>query len=287
MTKPRPTKAKSIVLFKSIPVRRVWVEQEEMWYFVILDVVQVLTDSTNPTDYIKKLRQRDEALNKGWGQIVTPLGVQTKGGKQMLNCANVQGILRIIQSIPSKKVEPLKQWLAKVGYERMQETVDPERALNRARQHWQELGHSDKWIEQRMRGQETRNKLTDYWKGHHVQDQSDYAKLTNIIHKEWSGLTVGEHKQIKKLRNQNLRDHMSEAELLFTALAEFSTRQIAERDQADGFDENAVSAKEGGKFAGQARQQLEQRTGKRVVSGENFLPTKSVTKKLKKPKQNQ
>lgn len=263
---------KSIVIFEDHPVRRVWSEKDDKWYFAITDVIQVLTDSVNPTDYIKKMRSRDVALSEGWGQIVTPLSIETKGGRQKVNCADVQGTLRIIQSIPSRKAEPFKQWLAKVGYERLQETVDPELAVIRARKNWQALGRPEKWIEGRMRGQEARNKLTDYWSAHGVKEGIEYAKLTNVIHQEWSGITVGHHKKIKGLERQNLRDNMTEAELIFTALAELSTTQIAKAGNAEGYERNEVAAKKGGSIARNARIQLEEQTGQGVVSTENFLP---------------
>ena len=188
------------------------------------------------------------------------------------DCLETQDILRLIQSIPSPKAEPFKQWLAKVGYERMQEIANPEQSLERARDNWQKLGRSEKWIQQRMTGQETRNKLTDYWKESGVEKQDEFALLTNIIHQEWTGLTVKKHKDLKGLKSQNLRDHMSEAELIFTALAELSTRQIAETDAAKGLQQNAVASKKGGAIAKDARTALENKTGKSVVTGENFLP---------------
>lgn len=262
---------KFIVIFEDHPVRRVWIEEDQKWYFAVPDVIQVLTDSVNPSGYIKDMRRRDPELSKGWGQIATPLLVETRGGKQRVNCAGVEGVLRIIQSIPSRKAEPFKQWLAKVGYERLQETVDPELAVIRARKNWQMLGRPEKWIEGRMRGQEVRNKLTDYWSGHGVKEGIEYAKLTNVIHQEWSGITVGQHKKVKGLKRENLRDHMTEAELIFTALAELSTTQIAKAENADGYKSNQVAAKKGGSIARSARTQLESQTGKGVVSGENFL----------------
>ena len=188
---------KSIVLFEDVPVRRTWLDTEDKWYFAIADIVQILTNSVNPINYIKDMRRRDNELSKGWGQIATPLSIETKGGKQKINCANVEGIFRIIQSIPSKKAEPFKRWLAKVGYERMQETANPEISINRARENWKAYGMSQKWIEQRMRGQEIRNKLTDYWNESGVKQGAEYAQLTDIIHKEWSELTTGEHKKLK------------------------------------------------------------------------------------------
>jgi len=277
----KKTNNKAIVIFEDKPVRRIWLEKEEKWYFAIADIIAILAESSNPTDYIKKMRKRDEELSKGWGQIVTPLVIETKGGLQKANCANVEGILRIIQSIPSKKVEPIKLWLAKVGYERMQEISDPEKALNRSRNYWQRMGRSAKWIQQRMMGQEIRNKLTDYWKNNEVKEKDEYAILTNIIHQEWSDLSVKEHKNLKNLKTENLRDHMSDAELVFTALAELSTRQIAETMESKGLEENKIPAKKGGRIAKNARKELESKTGRRVVSGENFLEASKSAKKLK------
>ena len=193
---------------------------------------------------------------------------------------HTQGLLRIIQSIPSSKAEPFKQWLAKVGYERMQEMADPAQGMDRARENWQKLGRSEKWIQQRMTGQETRNKLTDYWKQSGVEKSDEFAMLTNVIHQEWTGLTVKKHKDLKGLKSQNLRDHMNEAELIFTALAELSTRQIAETEEAKGLLENAKAGKKGGAVAKNARKELESRTGKSVVTGENFLPPAKGAKAL-------
>jgi DNA-damage-inducible protein D len=210
------------------------------------------------------------------------LKLKAEDGKMRLtDVGNVEDIFRLIQSIPSPKAEPFKQWLAKVGYERMQEIADPSQGLDRARENWQKLGRSEKWIQQRMTGQETRNKLTDYWKVSGVEKADEFALLTNIIHQEWTGLSVKKHKEIKGLKSQNLRDHMSEAELIFTALAELSTRQIAETDEAKGLQQNAKASKKGGKIAKDARLQLEQQTGKKVVTRENFLPSSKEKKKLK------
>lgn len=273
---------RSIVLFDDVPVRRTWVNNEEKWYFAIIDVVKILTDSKDPAGYIKDMRRRDDVLSKGWGQIATPLTINTKGGPQKMNCANVEGVFRLVQSIPSKKAEPFKRWLAKVGYERLQEMVDPEIAINRARKNWKDMGAPEKWIEHRMRGQEIRNKLTDYWQDSGVAPGLEYAKLTNIIHKEWSGLTTSQHKKLKNLDKENLRDSMTEAELLFTALAELSTTQIAKKNNAGGYDENAISAKKGGGIAKSARQQLEDVTGESVVSDENYLDEGGDKKRLEK-----
>ncbi len=261
-------------VFENNNIRSIYNEEQEKWYFSVEDIVRILTDSVNPKDYIKKLRKRDTELSEGWGQIVTPLKMETAGGIQKINCADVEGIFRIIQSIPSKKAEPIKKWLAKVGQERVQEMADPSTAIDRARDTYKKLGRSEKWIQQRMMGQETRNKLTDYWKDHDIKEGEEFAILTNIIHQEWSGLSVKEHKNLKGLKSQNLRDHMSEAELIFTALAELSTRQIAESENATGMAENKVSAKKGGKIAREAREKLELQTGQKVVTDNNFLPAK-------------
>ena len=272
-----------IKLFEEKKVRVHWDESAEEWYFSVIDIVEILTDSANPRDYWFKMKQRI-TLEDGieLSTICRQLKMVSSDGKKYnTDCANVRSLLRIIQSIPSPKAEPFKQWLAKVGYERIQETADPEHSLDRARENWQRLGRSEKWIQQRMTGQETRNKLTDYWKETGVKEQNEFASLTNIIHHEWTGLTVKQHKNLKNLTTQNLRDHMSEAELIFTALAELSTRQIAESEQAQGFVENATASKRGGAVAKNARKELESETGKSVITGENFLPPAKKQKKLK------
>jgi len=223
---------KSLAVFENKEVRRYYDEVTETWYFSVVDIVAALTDSINPTDYLKKLRKRDSELGSYLGTNCPQVEMLTNGKNRKTLGGTVQDILRLIQSIPSPKAEPFKQWLAKVGYERMQEIADPAQGLDRARENWQKLGRSDKWIQQRMTGQETRNKLTDYWKQADIKEQDEFAMLTNIIHQEWTGLTVKKHKDLKGLKTQNLRDHMSEAELIFTALAELSTRQIAETEEA-------------------------------------------------------
>lgn len=272
-----------VKLFESKKVRSQWNEQEEKWYFSIIDVIEILTGSTIPkrywTDLKKKLTNEGSQL---YEKIVQLKFEAADGKKYATDCLDTQNLLRLIQSIPSPKAEPFKQWLAKVGYERIQEIANPEQSLERARENWQKLGRSEKWIQQRMTGQETRNKLTDYWKENEVEKADDFAYLTNIIHHEWSGLSVKNHKDLKGLKSQNLRDHMSEAELIFTALAELSTRQIAETEQAKGLQKNAEAGKRGGKIAKDARLKLEEQTGKKVVTGENFLPPHQTgNKKLK------
>jgi hypothetical protein len=273
----------TIKLFESKHVRSQWDSEKEIWYFSIIDVVEILTNSSNPRDYWFKMKIRvktEDGLELS--TICRQLKLKASDGKMReTDVADTETLLRIIQSIPSPKAEPFKQWLAKVGYERMQEISDPSKGLDRARENWQKLGRSEKWIQQRMTGQETRNKLTDYWKESGVEKVDEFALLTNIIHQEWTGLSVQKHKEIKGLKSQNLRDHMSEAELIFTALAELSTRQIAETDEAKGLQENGKASKKGGKIAKDARIQLEQQTGKNVVTGENFLPPSKEKKKLK------
>ncbi|MCW5909877.1 MAG: Bro-N domain-containing protein [Cyclobacteriaceae bacterium] len=273
------------VVFESKRIRRYYDSKNEIWFFSLVDIVAALTDSVNPTDYLKKIRKRDEGLSSYIGTNCPQVAMETDTGKKRKTLAgNAQHIFRLIQSIPSPKAEPFKQWLAKVGYERMQEIADPEQSLDRARENWRKSGRSEKWIQQRMSGQETRNKLTDYWKQSGVEKSDEFAFLTNIIHQEWTGLSVKQHKDLKGLKTQNLRDHMSEAELIFTALAELSTRQIAETEKAKGVKQNAVAGKKGGKIAKDARFALEQKTGKKVITGENFLPPAPKNKGLTKKK---
>jgi len=262
--------------FENHEIRRVYDENSETWWFSVVDIIQVLTqqpDYQTARKYWNKLKER---LGREGGQSVTDchrLKLPAADGKNYLtDVATAETLLRLVQSVPSPKAEPIKLWLAKVGYERMQEMGDPGRALDRARETWKKHGRSEKWIQQRMTGQETRNKLTDYWASHDIKQGEEFAILTNIIHQEWSGVSVKAHKQIKGLQDHNLRDHMSEAELIFTALAELSTRQIAEADEATGMAENTEAATKGGMIARQARTALEAKTGRPVVTGENFLP---------------
>jgi DNA-damage-inducible protein D len=273
----------NLAIFEGYKIRRLYDEETETWYFSVVDIIQVLIqqpDFQAARNYWKVLKNR---LNKEGSESVTKcnrLKLEAADGKKYLtDVANAETLLRLIQSIPSPKAEPIKLWLAKVGYERMQEMADPARSLDRARENWQKHGRSQKWIQQRMMGQETRNKLTDYWKDHEITKDEEFAILTNIIHQEWADVSVKEHKLIKGLKTQNLRDHMSEAELIFTALAELSTRQIAESTEATGMEENKAAGKKGGGIAKKARLELEEKTGKHVVSAENYLPLKS-TKKL-------
>lgn len=272
-----------VKLFGQQKVRTHWDEKEDKWYFSVIDVISILTESSNPRDYWFKMKIRiktEDGLELS--TVCRQLKMKANDGKMReTDVAETQVLLRIMQSIPSPKAEPFKQWLAKVGYERMQEIADPEQSLDRARENWQKLGRSEKWIQQRMTGQESRNKLTDYWKESGVEKSDEFAFLTNIIHTEWAGLSVKQHKNLKGLKTQNLRDHMSEAELIFTALAELSTRQIAETDKAKGLKQNATAGKKGGRIAKDARLALENKTGRKVITGENFLPPSKQNKKLK------
>lgn len=267
-----------LTLFENKRIRHIYDEEKEVYYFSVVDIVAILIekDYQSARKYWKVLKGR--ILKEGFSELVTncyQLKLQADDGKmRKTDVADIKTIFRIIQSIPSKKAEPIKQWLAKVGQERVQEMADPSKAIDRARETYQKLGRSEKWIQQRMTGQETRNKLTDYWKDHEITEGEEYAILTNIIHQEWSELSVKEHKDLKGLKSQNLRDHMSEAELIFTALAELSTRQIAEAENATGMEENKKSAKRGGKIAKEAKEKLELETGKKVVTDSNFLPHK-------------
>ena len=267
-----------LTLFENKRIRHIYDEEKEVYYFSVVDIVAILIekDYQSARKYWKVLKGR--ILKEGFSELVTncyQLKLQADDGKmRKTDVADIKTIFRIIQSIPSKKAEPIKQWFAKVGQERVQEMADPSKAIDRARETYQKLGRSEKWIQQRMTGQETRNKLTDYWKDHEITEGEEYAILTNIIHQEWSELSVKEHKDLKGLKSQNLRDHMSEAELIFTALAELSTRQIAEAENATGMEENKKSVKRGGKIAKDAKEKLELETGKKVVTDSNFLPHK-------------
>lgn len=274
----------TLAVFETFNIRRHYDEEKEKWYFSVVDIIAALIEQPDfqaARKYWNKLKER---LKKEGSESVTNCHqlklLAADGKKYLTDVADVETILRLVQSVPSKKAEPIKLWLAKVGYERLEEINNPEIALNRSREYWRKKGRSEKWIQQRMLSQETRNKLTDYWSEHGISKEDEFAILTNIIHKEWSDLTVKEHKVLKGLKSQNLRDHMSDAELIFTALAELSTRQIAESEKAEGLDENKLPAKKGGKIAKDARKALEQKTGKKVITGENFLPQLKGKKKL-------
>ena len=277
-------KEQALAVFENYKIRRTYDEKSETWFFSVVDIIAALIgqpDYQTARKYWNKLKER---LKKEGSQSVTnchQLKLPSADGKRYLtDTASPETLFRLIQSVPSPRAEPIKLWLAKVGYERIQDMSDPARSLDRARDYWKQHGRSEKWIQQRMMGQETRNKLTDYWNEHDIKGQEEYAILTNIIHQEWSGVSVKEHKEIKGLKPQNLRDHMNEAELIFTALAELSSRQIAESVDATGMAENADAGKKGGRIAKNARLELEHKSGKKVVTGENFLPPAGQKRKL-------
>ena len=273
----------ALAIFEDFKIRRHYDKKTETWYFSIVDVIYALTQSNNPRKYWSVLKTRLKAEGSQLATNCSQLKLQAADGKfYKTDVATPKQLLRLIQSIPSPKAEPFKLWLAKVGYERIQEAADPSKALNRARQTWKKQGRSKQWIQQRMTGQETRNKLTDYWQAHGVTKSDDFAMLTNVIHQEWSDLSVAQHKKLKGLEHENLREHMSEAELLFTALAELSTRQIAEKDQAEGVQENKAAGRKGGKLAKQARLQFEEATGTKVVTSKSSLPDFTPKRQIKK-----
>jgi DNA-damage-inducible protein D len=267
-----------IAIFRGREVRKTIHNNE--WWFVIEDVIVVLTDSARPKGYITDMKRRDKELTEGWWQIASTLDIETKGGRQKMNCANTEGIFRIIQSIPSPKAEPFKRWLAKVGYERVKEIEDPELASRRARAIYKSKGYSDEWIEHRMRGIAIREELTDEWDKRGVKEQREYSILTAEISNATFGMTPSEYQEFKGLKRQNLRDHMDDLELIFSMLGEASTNRIAKNKDAQGFHENKKAAQEGGKIAGDARKQLEVKSRERVSKRSNYLETPQNTKLL-------
>jgi DNA-damage-inducible protein D len=276
MNDPNPSPETRIALFQRKEVRRTIHNNE--WWFVIEDVVLALTDSADPKQYIQRLKQRDPELGKGWVQIVHTLSVDTPGGAQKMLCANTEGLFRIIQSIPSPKAEPFKRWLARVGYERIQEIEDPELATKRTRALYKAKGYSDDWIEKRMRSIAIRDELTDEWKKRGVKEQREYSILTAEISKATFGMTPSQYTEFKRLKRENLRDHMSDLELIFSMLGEAATTEIARNKDAQGFPQNKQAARSGGTVAGNARRELEKKSGRKVVTSENHL---SLTEKEK------
>ena len=269
-----------LVVFEDKEIRRVWHNEE--WWFVIVDVVGALSESKNPSGYVRDMRRRDPELSKGWGQIAHPLPVETAGGKQRINCANTEGIFRIIQSIPSPKAEPFKQWLAKVGYERVQEIENPELAAQRAREYYQALGYNDEWIDKRLQSINIRGQLTDEWKARNVKEGMEYSILTAEIFRAAFGLAPSEHKNLKGLKRENLRDHMTDLELIFTMLAETTTKNKTIEKDAQGFDESKQAAIEGGTATNKALEAYEKETGSKVVSSDNFKDQIQAAKEQKK-----
>jgi len=268
-----------IALFKGKKIRKTIFNNE--WWFVVEDVVLALTDSANVKDYINKMRARDTELFKVYRQIVHTLEVPTEGGKQKMNCANTEGIFRIIQSIPSPKAELFKRWLAKVGYERVQEIEDPELATKRTRMLYKFKGYSDNWIEKRMRGIVFREELTDEWQKQGVKQQKEYEILTAEISKATFDITPSEYKKLKKLKRENLCDHMDDLELIFTMLGEKVTTEISQQEKPDTFPKNKIVAQRGGGIAGRARKETEKEIGRNVISKENYLQIPESQKRLK------
>jgi len=273
----------NIKIFESSQVRTTWSEAEEKWYFSVQDVVGILTDSSDVKQYVKRMLSRDEQLKLNWGTICTPIEMTAADGKKRkIQAADLKGIFRIIQSIPSPKAEPFKRWLAQVGSERIEEIENPEIATQRTRELYKLKGYPDDWIEKRMRSIAIREELTDEWKNHGVKEKVEYAILTAEISKATFGLTPSEYKELKGLKSQNLRDHFNDLELIFSMLGEASTTAIVRTQNPKGCVQNKQAARQGGKIAGDARQALELKTGENVVSEDNFLPEKKQTKRLKK-----
>lgn len=264
----------NIKLFQDKRIRSVWNEEEEQWYFSVVDVVEALTDSNDPKQYIKKMRSRDEGLNSNWGTICTPLEMIANDGKRRkVQTANVKGLLRIIQSIPSPKAEPFKLWLSQVGYERLQEIENPELAQERMKELYEQKGYPKDWIDKRLRGIAIRQNLTDEWKKRGITEKHDFAILTAEISKATFGMTPSEYKEYKGLtkKNQNLRDHMNDLELIFTMLGERVTTEISEKEEPETFGESKNIARRGGTVAGKAREATEKELGRSVVSNKNYL----------------
>ena len=270
----------NIKLFQDKKIRSIWNGVEEQWYFVIEDVLEALTDSKDPKQYVKRMKLRDPELAKGWVQIVPTLVVQTAGGPQKMSCANVKGLLRIIQSIPSPKAEPFKLWLAQVGYERLEEIENPELAQERMKELYEKKGYPKDWIDKRLRGIAIRQNLTDEWKKRGITEERDYAILTAEISKATFGMTPSEYKEFKGLtkKNQNLRDHMDDLELIFTMLGERVTTEISEKEEPDTFDKSKKIARRGGNVAGVARRETEKELGRKVSTPKNYLPDKDKPK---------
>lgn len=267
----------SIQLFEDRKIRTAWDEEQEEWYFSVQDVVAVLSESTDPKQYIKKMRARDPQLSANWGTICTPVQMLAADGKQRkVQAANTEGILRIIQSIPSPKAEPFKRWLAQVGRERIEETIDPEQAIDRALETYQKKGYDADWIHQRILSIRVRNELTAEWQARGVEQGREYAILTDEITKAWSGMTTRQYKNLKGLKKENLRDNMSTLEIVLNMLAETTTTELSKAHQPEGFEESRIVARRGGKVAGDARRAIEADTGRPAVTAENAAQLNAV-----------
>ncbi|MCC2864882.1 hypothetical protein LK494_02975 [Anaerovorax odorimutans] len=256
-------------------IRFVWHKQEEEWYFSIVDVVKYLSESSDPKQYIKKMRSRDSELNSNWGTICTLVPMRTKDGKmRRVQASKIDGLFRIIQAIPSPKAEPCKMWLAQVGKERIDETIDPEISINRAVENYKKKGYSDKWITQRLRGIEMRKELTDEWQRAGIKAGREFAILTDMLTNAWSGMSTREYKEFKDLKKENLRDNMTNTELALNMLAEVSTTELSKSKNPKGFNESKNVTLQGGTIAGNARKELEKALGKSIVSSSNAKDTK-------------
>jgi hypothetical protein len=271
-------KERSLVAFEGKNIRKVWHEDE--WWFVAVDIVAALTDSKDPSGYLKDMRRRDEGFKEGWVQIATPLEVFTSGGNQKVNCVSTEGAFRLVQSIHSKKAEPFKLWLAKVGYDRVKEIEDPELSQKRMKETYRAKGYSDAWIEKRVRGISIRDELTDEWKKRDVKEGKEYAILTSEISKATFGMSPNEYKKFKRLKRENLRDHMNDLELIFSMLGEKVTIEITKGEDAQGYVEAKGAAKRGGKVAGNARKETEKEIGRPVSSKDNYISEPEKKKRL-------
>lgn len=267
----------SIQLFEDRKIRTAWDEEKEEWYFSVQDVVAVLSESTDPKQYIKKMRTRDPQLSANWGTICTPVQMLAADGKQRkVQAANTEGILRIIQSIPSPKAEPFRRWLAQVGRERIEETIDPEQAIDRALETYQKKGYDADWIHQRILSIRVRNELTAEWQQRGVEKGREYAILTDEITKAWSGMTTRQYKNLKGLKKENLRDNMSTLEIVLNMLAETTTTELSKAHRPEGFEESRIVARRGGKVAGDARRAIEADTGRPAVTAQTAAQLNAV-----------
>ena len=261
-----------VKMFEGSQIRSVWDNEREEWYFSIVDVVGVLSESKNPTDYLRKMKKRDEILASYLGTNCPKVGMVSTNGKiRKVLAGNLKDVFRIIQSIPSPKAEPFKMWLAEVGKERIDEIIDPELTIDRALEGYARKGYSREWINQRLQAIQVRKELTDTWQDHGVKAGNEYAILTNEISKAWSGMTTREYKDFKGLKKENLRDNMSTTELILNMLAETATKDIAEATNPQGLDENKQVAQDGGSIAGDARKSIEARTSKPVITSKNAI----------------
>ena len=276
---------KSIVIFQNKKIRRTWFNDE--WWFVAVDIIEALTDSKDPANYLKDMRRRDEGFAQGWGQIATPLLIDTAGGKQKINCVSTKGAFRLIQSIPSKKAEPFKLWLAQVGYDRIQEIENPELAQQRMKKIYQAKGYSQDWVEKRVRGIAIRDELTDEWKKRDVKTEREYAILTAEISKATFGMSPTEYKRFKGLKRENLRDHMNDLELIFSMLGERVSTEITRKEDARGYKQAQGAARRGGRIAGNARKETEKELRRPITSNENYLTTPEKIKRKKITKNRQ